>query len=148
MYFRFPISDYRSDTCIIDFLIFFKNVISADFCGQIHVIQNSMYLDRRLCWVKNKCWDLEELIKSVLFHIHVIEIWWTFKEIEAREKIWNFLFVGKFTTVSHKSLYISSVSVKFYVWKTISSECDFNHVMMMWGELTWEEGWNRPKQWF
>ena len=55
---------------------------------------------------KNKCWDLEELIKSVLFHIRVIEIWWIFKEIEAREKNWIFLFVGKFTTVSHKSLYI------------------------------------------
>ena len=68
MYFRFLISDYRSDTCIIDFLIFFKNVISADFCGQIHVIQNSMYLDRRLCctgrhhpWISgNKVWHAQK----------------------------------------------------------------------------------------
>ena len=43
---------------------------------------------------KNKCWDLEELIKSVLFDIHVIEIWWIFKEIEAREKNLKFFVCG------------------------------------------------------
>ena len=50
--FRFPIPDYRSDTCIIDFSNSFKNFISADFYSQIHVIQNNIHFDWRFCWVQ------------------------------------------------------------------------------------------------
>ena len=35
---------------------------------------------------KNKYWDLKDLIKHDLFHIHIIKIWRMFKKIEAREK--------------------------------------------------------------
>ena len=76
------------------FFDFFQKCDLGRFYGQIHVIQhNWIWIEDRLEW-KNKRWDLEELIKSVLFHIHVIEIWWIFKEIEAREKILKFFVCG------------------------------------------------------
>ena len=43
---------------------------------------------------KNKCWDLKGPLKSVLFHIHIIGIWWIFKEIETREKILRIFICG------------------------------------------------------
>ena len=50
----------------------------------------------------------------------------------------KFSFVGQFT--------YPSVSVDFYIWKTISSERDYYDLMVMVSEPTWENGWNRPKE--
>ena len=111
-----------------DFQTFLFKVNFGRDCGRIiwYILQD---LENESCLVsKNKCWDLKDLIKHIIFHINIMEIWWILKEIRIRQNFVQFFHLWVNLTLFYIYVHLHKVLWRWYfplenhfVW-----HCDFH----------------------